>query len=201
MSRQIWKGTPLLAPVSPVLVSCGDMDHPNLITIGWVGIINTQPPRLSISVRPERFSHDLIAGSGEFAVNLPTEALIRAVDWCGVKSGRDVNKFEALNLHTEAASQISAPLLAESPVAMECRVFERVTLGSHDLFLADIVAVDVDDSLLDEKGKLHLNRAKLLGYVHGEYYTMGRRVGSFGCSVRRKKAAAHRPQTRQKPQK
>ena len=192
MSRQVWKGTPMLAPVSPVLVSCGTMENPNLITIGWVGIINTQPPRLSISVRPERFSHGLIKESGEFAVNLPTETLIRAVDWCGVKSGRDVDKFAAMGLHTEQASQISAPLLAESPVCMECRVFDCIPLGSHDMFLADILAVNVRDDLVDEAGKLHLGRAHLLGYAHGEYYGLGRRVGSFGCSVRKKKPAPAR---------
>ena len=187
--REIWKGSPLLAPVAPVLVSCGSMEHPNLLTVGWVGIVSTQPPRLSISIRPERYSHGLICQSGEFAVNLPTRALTRAVDWCGVKSGREVDKFAALGLHPLAGSAISAPLLAESPAAMECRVFERIPLGSHDLFLADILAVNLEDSLLDEKGKLHLERAGLLAYAHGEYYALGKRVGSFGCSVRKRRPA------------
>ena len=187
--REVWKGSPLLAPVAPVLVSCGSMEHPNLLTVGWVGIVSTQPPRLSISIRPERYSHGLICESGEFAVNLPTRALTRAVDWCGVKSGREVDKFAALGLHPLAGSAISAPLLAESPAAMECRVFERIPLGSHDLFLADILAVNLEDSLLDEKGKLHLERAGLLAYAHGEYYALGKRVGSFGCSVRKRRPA------------
>ena len=150
--REVWKGSPLLAPAAPVLVSCGSMERPNLITVGWVGIVSTQPPRLSISIRPERYSYGLICESGEFAVNLPTRALTRAVDWCGVKSGREVDKFAALGLHALEGSAISAPLLAESPAAMECRVFERIPLGSHDLFLADILAVNLESSLLDEKG-------------------------------------------------
>ena len=191
--REIWKGSPLLAPVAPVLVSCGSMEHPNLITVGWVGIVSTQPPRLSISIRPERYSYGLICESGEFAVNLPTRALTRAVDWCGVKSGRDVDKFAALGLHALEGSAISAPLLAESPAAMECRVFERIPLGSHDLFLADILAVNLESSLLDEKGKLHLERAGLLAYAHGEYYTLGKRVGSFGCSVRKRRPGQTSP--------
>ena len=191
--REVWKGSPLLAPVAPVLVSCGSMERPNLITVGWVGIVSTQPPRLSISIRPERYSYGLICESGEFAVNLPTRALTRAVDWCGVKSGREVDKFAALGLHALEGSAISAPLLAESPAAMECRVFERIPLGSHDLFLADILAVNLESSLLDEKGKLRLERAGLLAYAHGEYYTLGKRVGSFGCSVRKRRPGRTSP--------
>lgn len=169
------------------------MERPNLITVGWVGIVSTQPPRLSISIRPERYSYGLICESGEFAVNLPTRALTRAVDWCGVKSGREVDKFAALGLHALEGSAISAPLLAESPAAMECRVFERIPLGSHDLFLADILAVNLESSLLDEKGKLHLERAGLLAYAHGEYYALGKRVGSFGCSVRKRRPGQTSP--------
>lgn len=186
MSRQVWKGSTLLNPEPPVLVSCGPLDKPNLITVGWCGTICTQPSMLSISVRPERYSYELIKDSGEFVVNLPTESLTRAVDWCGVKSGRDVDKFAAMNLHAAPAAKVGTVLLEESPLNLECKVTQRIPLGSHDLFLAEVVAVDVDESLLDEKGKLCLDKAKLIVYSHGEYMTLGRRLGTFGYSVRKK---------------
>ncbi len=153
MSKQSWRGSTLLNPEPPVLVSCGGLENPNLITIGWTGTICTQPSMVSISVRPERFSHHLIQESGQFAINLPTEALVRSVDWCGVKSGRDVDKFSACGLHAEPGSVLTdCPGLAESPVNLECRVTQVIPLGSHDLFLAEVVACDVDESLLDETG-------------------------------------------------
>ena len=149
MSKQSWRGSTLLNPEPPVLVSCGGLDHPNLITIGWTGTICTQPSMVSISVRPERFSHHLIQESGQFAINLPTEALVRSVDWCGVKSGRDVDKFAACGLHAEPGSVLTdCPVLAESPVNLECKVTQRIPLGSHDLFLAEVVACDVDEAAL-----------------------------------------------------
>ena len=182
-----WRGSAMLGPVPPVLVSCGSPEAPNLFTVAWAGTICTQPPRLSISVRPTRHSYGLIRASGEFVVNLPTEALARAVDWCGVKSGRDLDKFAALHLTAAPASAVGCPLLAESPVNLECRVFQVIPLGSHDLFLADVVAVNASEDLLDETGKLHLERAGLLAYAHGGYYALGRQLGSFGWSVRKKK--------------
>ncbi len=186
MARQVWKGSTLLNPEPPVLVSCGPADHPNLITVGWCGTICTQPPMVSISVRPERYSHSLICDSGEFVINLPTESLTRAVDWCGVKSGRDVDKFREMKLSALPAAQVGTVLLEQSPVNLECNVTQRIPLGSHDLFLAEVVAVDVDESLLDENGKLCLNRAKLIVYSHGDYLALGRRLGKFGYSVRKK---------------
>ncbi len=185
--KAVWKGSALLGPVPPVLVSCGSAEAPNLFTVAWAGTVCTQPPRLAISVRPSRHSYGLIKRSGEFVVNLPTEALARAVDWCGVKSGRDVNKFSAMRLTAAPASAVGCPLLAQSPVNLECRVFQVLPLGSHDLFLADVVAVDVDEALLDAEGKLHLERAGLLAYAHGGYYALGRQLGTFGWSVRKKK--------------
>ena len=136
MSKQVWKPGNLLAPVPPVLVSCGNMEKPNLITIAWAGTINSDPVRVSISVRPERYSHGLITESGEFVINLPTQKILRAVDWCGVKSGRDVDKFKEMGLTAVPGSAVNAPVLAESPVNLECRVFQTIPLGSHDLFLA-----------------------------------------------------------------
>ena len=172
MSKQSWRGSTLLNPEPPVLVSCGGLENPNLITIGWTGTICTQPSMVSISVRPERFSHHLIQESGQFAINLPTEALVRSVDWCGVKSGLT-----------------DCPVLAESPVNLECKVTQRIPLGSHDLFLAEVVACDVDESLLDETGKLCLDKAKLIVYSHGEYLALGKKLGTFGYTVRKKKPA------------
>ena len=181
-----WPGSALLGPVPPVLVSCGEGETANLITVAWAGTICTQPPRVSISVRPTRHSYGLIKESGEFVINLPTTALAKAGDWCGVKSGRDVDKFAAMGLHAAPASKVGCPLLAESPVSLECKVFQCLELGSHDLFLAEVVAVDVDESLLDETGRLCLNRAKLIVYSHGDYLALGRRLGKFGYSVRKK---------------
>ena len=188
MSKQVWKPGNLLAPVPPVLVSCGNMEKPNLITIAWAGTINSDPVRVSISVRHERYSHGLITESGEFVINLPTQKILRAVDWCGVKSGRDVDKFKEMGLTAVPGSAVSAPVLAESPVNLECRVFQTIPLGSHDLFLADVVAVDVDEDLLDEAGRLRLDKAGLAAYVHGTYYALGKQLGTFGYSVRKKPA-------------
>lgn len=188
MSKQSWKGSTLLNPEPPVLVSCGSLEKPNLITIGWTGTICTQPSMVSISVRPERYSYPLIKESGQFAINLPTEALVRAVDWCGVKSGRDVDKFAAMGLHAAPGSALpGCPILKESPLSLECRVTQVIPLGSHDLFLAEVVACDVDEALLDENGRLCLGRAKLIVYSHGDYLALGRQLGTFGYSVRKKK--------------
>lgn len=187
MSRQVWRGSTLLNPEPPVLVSCGSPERPNLITVGWCGTICTQPPMLSISVRPERYSHGLIRESGEFVVNLPTESMVRAVDWCGVKSGRDYDKFCEMGLEALPASKVGTVLVEQSPVNLECKVTQVIPLGSHDLFLAEVVAVDVDESLLDEKGKLCLDRARLIVYSHGDYLSLGKKLGSFGYSVKKKK--------------
>lgn len=187
MARQVWPGSTLLNPEPPVLVSCGPVERPNLITVGWCGTICTKPSMVSISIRPERYSHSLIQGSGEFVINLPTEPLVRAVDWCGVKSGRDHDKFAELKLTPAPAAKVGAVLLEESPVNLECQVRQVIPLGTHDLFLAEVVAVDVDEHLLDENGKLCLNRAKLIVYSHGDYLALGRRLGTFGYSVRKKR--------------
>lgn len=186
MSKVVWKPGTLLAPVPAVMVSCGTMEKSNIITIAWTGIVNSDPAMTYISVRPSRYSYDLIRESGEFVINLTNDKLIRATDLCGVKSGRDGDKFQLAKLTKEPASQLACPMIAESPISLECRVKQVMPLGSHDMFLAEIVAVNVDESLLDEKGKLHLSRAGLMSYSHGEYFGQGRRLGSFGCSVRKK---------------
>lgn len=186
MSKQTWKGSTLLAPMPATLVTCGTLDAPNIFTVAWTGIINTQPPKTYISVRPERFSYPLIRQSGEFVINLTTRGLLRAVDFCGVRSGRDTNKFAECKLTAEPASKISCPLLAESPLSLECRVTDVLELGSHHMILADIVAVDVDEALIAESGKLRLNDADLIAFAHGAYYELGRQIGTFGYSVAKK---------------
>ena len=187
MSKTVWKGSALLSPLPPALVVCGDMEKPNVLTVAWTGIINSQPPKTYVSIRPERFSHGIIAKSGELTINLPARELVRAVDLCGVRSGRDTDKFAVCGLTPVPASELSAPIIDECPVALECRVFDRVAYGSHDMFLCDIVAVDADDKYILPSGKLDLSRAGLIAYSHGEYYALGQRLGKFGFSVQKKK--------------
>ena len=199
MSRQNWKGGALLAPVPPALVSCGVGEEKNILTVAWTGVISTKPPRVSISVRPTRHSHHLIKEGGEFVINLPTEALCRAVDYCGMYTGAKVDKFAKCGLTAIPSTAVSCPTVAESPLSLECRVFDVISLGSHDMFLADVVAVTADDALLDGAGKLRLDRAGLLAYAHGEYYALGRRMGKFGfAATKKKKPHAH---TAPKPKK
>lgn len=187
MDKISWQGTTLLAPVPPVLVSCGTAEAPNVLTVAWTGILNSQPPKTYISVRKERFSHELIRRGGEFVINLPTAALVRAVDLCGVKSGRDGDKFAAAHLTAQPVPDFDCPMVAESPVSLACRVADIVPLGSHDMFIADITAVYVAADLVDEAGKLHLAKAGLCAYAHGEYFALGRKIGDFGFSVKKKK--------------
>lgn len=189
MSKLVWKPGALLAPVPPALVSCGTLEAPNLLTIAWTGIINTRPAMTYISVRPERFSYPLIAKSGEFVINLTTTQLVRAADFCGVRSGRELDKWAACGLTPEAASQVSAPMVAESPLSIECRVTQTIPLGSHHMFLAEILAINVDPKLVDKAGKLHLAKAGLAAYAHGEYFALGESIGTFGFSVRKKAPA------------
>ena len=186
MAKIVWPGGALLAPVPAALVTCGSLEKPNVLTVAWTGIVNSTPPKTYISLRPERYSYEIIRETGEFVINLSTQALARAADFCGVRSGRQVDKFEKMGLTALPSSAVSAPLLGESPLSLECRVFQTIELGSHTMFLADIVAVDVEDALVDEKGKLHLERADLISYAHGEYFALGRKLGTFGYTVRKK---------------
>ncbi|MBQ3937425.1 MAG: flavin reductase family protein [Ruminococcus sp.] len=186
-TKQVWKGSVLTSPVPPTLVTCENDGIKNVFTVAWTGILCTQPPVTYISVRPERYSYELISKSGEFVINLATEELTKAVDICGVRTGRKLDKFAHLGLTCEKASKVGAPILAQSPVNIECKVREVVKLGTHDMFIADIVALDVANELIDEKGRLALEKAGLLAYSHGEYYGLGKKLGSFGYSVRKKK--------------
>lgn len=183
MAKITWKPGTLLAPVPPALISCGTVEKPNVMTVAWTGIINSEPPLTYVSIRPSRYSHELIKKSGEFVINLPTLALVTATDFCGVKSGRNVDKFKEMNLTPLPCSSVKAPQIAESPVSLECKVKEVKSFGTHDMFLAEITAVNVDDKYLDEEGKLWLEKAGLIAYVHGAYFTLGRVLGKFGFSV------------------
>ena len=187
--KEVWRPGNMLYPLPVVMVSCAkEGQKPNIITLAWAGTVCSDPAMVSVSVRPERYSHSIIEESGEFVINLVTEKLIRSCDWCGVRSGRDVDKFEACRLTALPAQKLeSAPLIPESPVNIECRVTRKIPLGSHDMFLAEVVSVDIDPAYMDEKGKFELNRTGLVTYSHGEYYTLGRKVGSFGYSVRKRK--------------
>ena len=182
-----WNGGALLAPVPPVLVTCGTETHPNIMTAAWTGICCTRPPMTYISLRPTRLSYDIIRESGVFALNLPTTALAKAVDFCGVRSGKDTDKIAACGLHLIMPEHGEVPVLAESPVSLICKVTQILPLGSHDMFLAEITETLADARYIDSKGKLNLQQSGLLAYAHGEYFALGRKCGEFGWSVRKKK--------------
>lgn len=185
--KQIWKPGNMLYPIPAVMVSCGrEGEVPNIITIAWAGTICSSPAMVSISVRPERYSYDIIKETGEFVINLVNDKLVYAADYCGVKSGREVDKYKEMKLTPYPSQQIKAPGIQESPVNIECRVTEIKQLGSHDMFLAEVVSVSVDENYMDEKGKFHLNDTGLVTYSHGEYFELGKKLGSFGYSVRKK---------------
>ena len=187
MGKRQFKPGNLLYPVPAVLVSAADKDgNSNLITVAWAGTICSDPPMLSISVRPERYSYHMIRETGEFVVNLTTEELVRAVDFCGVKSGRDTDKWKETGLTPEKASVVNVPLVRQSPVNLECRVLRVDELGSHHMFIAQVVAVDVDEKYMDEKDQFHISAAKPLAYSHGRYYGLGECLGFFGYSVQKK---------------
>ena len=187
MAKIKWRGGALKSPLPPTMVTVGDMEKANIITIGWTGITNTIPPKTYISVRPTRHSYNMIKESGEFVINLTPTSLVKAADYCGIYTGAKVDKFFKCNLTKEEATEVKAPLIAECPLALECKVTDVIPLGSHDMFMADIVAVDVDESLLDKEGKLHLEKAGLAAYVHGEYFELGKKIGKFGFSTAKKK--------------
>ena len=188
MKKTIWPGSTQLAPVPAVLVGCGDnRDFKyNLITVAWAGIVCSNPPMVSVSIRPERYSRGLIESTGVFTVNVPTAELAEKVDYCGVVSGRDVDKFAQCNFTAVPGSQVAAPSVKECPLALECKVCHSLKLGSHILYVGEIVAVQADSELIDSKGKFDIARAGLLAYAHGNYFSLGKQLGSFGFSVKKK---------------
>ena len=187
MSKVVWKGGTLLSPVPPVMVSCGDMDNSNIITIAWTGIINSNPPKTYVSIRPSRHSFEIIKNTREFVINLTPSSLVKEADYCGIYTGKKVDKFEKCKFTKLKASTVGCPLIEECPMNLECKVTDIVELGSHFMFIADITAINVDESLLGEDGKLHLERAKLSAFAHGEYFELGKKLGSFGYSVKKKR--------------
>ena len=188
MTKVAFKPGTLIYPLPALMVSCGTMEQPNILTVAWTGTLCSDPHMCYVSIRKERFSHRIIRDSGEFVLNLTTEPLVRATDWCGVKSGRDVNKFKEMHLTPEKAQLLQAPLIAESPLNIECRVTEVKELGSHDMFIARVVAVDADERLMDHTtGEFQLNHARPIAYSHGKYYALGEKLGSFGFSVKKRR--------------
>lgn len=185
MSKMQWKPGTMLYPLPVVMVSCGMMDKANIITVAWTGTICTDPAMTYIAIRPERYSYNIIKETGEFVINLTTKELAYATDWCGVRSGADYDKFLEMNLTKEKCNFVSCPMIKESPVSIECRVKEIKELGSHHMFLAEVLAVNADEKYFDETGRFCLEKCDLITYSHGQYYTLGENIGKFGFSVKK----------------
>lgn len=187
MSRTIWKPGTFIYPIPAVMVSCGNMKESNIITVAWTGIINTNPAMCYISIKPERYSYHLIKDSGEFIINLTNKDLVYATDWCGVKTGAKVDKFKELHLTKEKAKNVKCPIIRESPVAIECKVKEIKELGSHHMFVAEILSIDTDNKYIDENGTFDITKCNLITYANGKYFSLGETIGKFGYSVQKKK--------------
>ena len=198
MGKDIWKPGTVIYPVPAVMVSCGTMEQKNIITVAWTGTVNSDPAMTYVSIRPERHSYGIIRETGEFVINLTTGAMARATDFCGVRSGRDHNKWTDCRLTPTPADTVKCPLIAEAPVNIECKVRQVLELGSHHIFVADVTAVHVAEKYMDEKGTFHLENAGLLAYSHGTYYSLGKALGHFGYSIRKKKGNG-RKSTKGKP--
>ena len=195
MAKKTLRGGALLAPLPPTMVSCGDMENSNIITIGWTGILNTIPPKTYISVRPTRHSYEMIKEKGEFVINLTPSNLVKEADYCGIYTGKKVNKFEKCKLTKVKGTQIDTPMIEECPVNIECRVTDIIPLGSHDMFMADILAVNVNEELFDKEDKMHFEKANLVSYMHGEYFELGKKIGKFGFSTNKKKKHNNKKKT------
>lgn len=189
MSKQIWKAETILYPVPVVMVTCGEYDkgEKNIITVAWTGTINTDPAMAYISVRPSRYSYDIIKRTGEFVINLTTKDLAFATDYCGVKSGKNVDKFKEMNLTAEKAPNINCAIIKESPISIECKLKEIIELGTHHMFIGNVVSTVADEKYIDETGKFHFDKSNPICYSHGQYYTLGQHIGKFGYSVQKEK--------------
>ena len=187
MSKVTWKSGTFIYPLPAVMVSCGTMEESNIITVAWTGIINTDPAMCYISVRPTRHSYEMIKKTGEFVINLTTKDLAYATDWCGVKTGAKVDKFKEMKLTKQKAENIKCPLIEESPISIECKVKEIKELGSHHMFIADVLSIDVAEKYIDDKGAFDITKCDLITYANGKYFTLGKQVGKFGYSVQKKK--------------
>lgn len=185
MKKTIWKSGTFIYPLPAVMVSCGDMEKSNIITVVWTGIMNTNPAMCYISVRPERYSYNIIKETGEFAINLTTKELAYATDWCGVKTGAKVDKFKEMKLTKQKAENIKCPLIEESPISIECKVKEIKELGSHHMFIADVLSIDVAEKYIDDKGAFDISKCELIAYANGGYYELDKKIGKFGYSVQK----------------
>ena len=201
MARQNFKAGTLEAPLPAVMVTVGDMESSNVLTVAWTGILSTDPPRTYISVRPSRHSHGILMEKREFVINLTSEDLALATDYVGIYTGAKVDKFEKCRLTKIESKEVAAPTIKEAPVSLECKVFDVIHSGTHDVFMADIVNISCDDSILDEIGRMCFERARLIAYSHGEYFALGRRLGKFGFSTDKKNKSAEkrRPKPAKKP--
>ncbi len=188
MSKVIWKSGTFIYPLPVVMVSCGTMEKSNIITVAWTGIINSEKPMCYISVRKERYSHDIIKNSKEFVINLTNKDLVYSTDWCGVKTGAKVDKFKEMKLTKEKAKYVKCPLIKESPVSIECKVKEVKQLGSHDMFIAEILSIDADEKYINDKGAFDITKCNLITYANGKYFSLGKQLGKFGYSVQKKKS-------------
>ena len=187
MSKVLWKSGTFIYPIPAVMVSCGTMEKSNILTVAWTGILNTNPAMVYISVRPERYSYNLIKEQGEFVINLTTKDLARATDWCGCRSGEKYDKFKEMNLHKEKANFVKCPMIEESPVSIECKVKEIKELGSHHMFVAEVLGINADSKFIDKNGAFDISKCDLISYANGGYYSQGEKVGKFGYSVQKKK--------------
>lgn len=187
MSKIMWKPGTFEYPIPAVMVTSGTMENSNIITVAWTGIINTNPPMVYISVRPERYSNQIIRKTKEFVINLTNDKLAYATDWCGVKSGKNVDKFKEMHLTKEKANFVKCPMIEESPVSIECKVKEIKELGSHDMFVAEVMAINADEKYFDKNGDFDISKCNLIAYANGGYYSLGKKIGKFGYSVQKKK--------------
>lgn len=190
MSKVTWKSGTFIYPLPAVMVSCGTMEESNIITVAWTGIINTDPAMCYISVRPTRHSYEMIKKTGEFVINLTTKDLAYATDWCGVKTGAKVDKFKEMKLTKEKANFVNCPMIKESPVSVECKVKEIRELGSHHMFVAEILVINADEKYINENGAFDISKCDLIAYSNGNYYSLGKKIGRFGFSVQKKKKTA-----------
>ncbi|MEE0127933.1 MAG: flavin reductase family protein [Clostridia bacterium] len=196
MGRNIWKAGTFEYPLPAVMVTCGDMQNSNIITVAWTGILNTNPAMVYISVRPTRYSYKLIKENNEFVINLTNKKLTYATDWCGVRTGAKYDKFKEMNLHKEKAQFVRCPLIKESPVAIECKVKDIVPLGSHDMFVAEVLSIDADEKYIDENGAFDISKCELIAYANGGYYPLGKKIGKFGFSVQKNKNKKNKKRTK-----
>ena len=187
MAKKIWKSGTFIYPIPAVMVSCGDMENSNIITVAWTGILNTNPAKVYISVRPERYSYNIIKEKKEFVINLTNKDLAYATDWCGEKTGAKVDKFKEMHLTKEECEFVSAPAIKESPVSIECKVTDIKEFGSHHMFIADVMSIDADEKYINEKGSFDISKCNLIAYTNGGYYELGHKIGKFGFSVEKKK--------------